>query len=457
MSVEAIRRLSEKGELGKAWALLKPHLIDKPDDYSQLMLATYILDRQGEWGAGYQIAKRVCDLAPHNASTWLNMGKMADNLWRMDEAIECYEKALVWAPGPAEKALCWINISAAHMQMGRFRKAGEAAERALQFDGESRKARHNLGLSQLAARNWSEGWRNYRYSMGSDARPQFNYGEQCKEWRGEPGRVLVVTGEQGLGDEICAASMYTDAIAKSERVILDTVPRLVGLFARSFPQAKVYATRGDKVLDWDAEDAAPDASITGMQLGEYFRTAGDAFPSGAYLKPCPIRTQGWRTHFDSLQRPVIGVAWTGGILQTGAKWRRWTLEDLLPLFRSMPEAHFICLEWKDAHDEIARFHVKHPDVDLVQYPWATLTDDYDDTAALVAALDCVVSMQTSVIHLAGALGVPTHVGVCKVSQWRYGESGDSMPWYGSVRLHRHRKDDSWPMADIARAASADVY
>lgn len=450
---DAIRKVAEKGETGRAWAMLKPVLVEHPDDARVLMLATYILDRQGEFGAGYQVAKRVCDLMPHNASTWLNMGKMCDNIWRMDEAIQCYEKALTWAPDAASKVMCYVNISAAHMQMGRFRKAADYAERALRIDSESRKARHNLGLAQLAAHDWRNGWKNYRFSMGSDARPQYNYGK-AGEWHGEHDKIVVVTGEQGLGDEICAASVYPDLIGVSKRVIVDTVPRLVGLFARSFPQAKVYGTRGDKVLDWDAEDTEPDASITAMQLGEYFRNADSDFTGDAYLTPCPIRTDGWRANFRAMNRPVIGVAWTGGILQTGAKWRRWTLEDLLPVFKAMPHALFVSLQWKDAHDDIALFHMKHPEIDLVQYPWATLTDDYDDTAALVAACDAVVSMQTSVIHLAGALGVPAYVGVSKVSQWRYGESGDTLPWYRSVRLFRQAQDEKWPMDKIAEAVRA---
>jgi ADP-heptose:LPS heptosyltransferase len=155
----------------------------------------------------------------------------------------------------------------------------------------------------------------------------------------------------------------------------------------------------------------------------------------------------WRALFDRQRKPVIGIAWTGGVPWTGDRYRKWTLDDLLPVFRSV-DAVWVSLQYKDAGKEIAAFRARHPDIDLRQYAYATLTQDYDDTAALVAECDLVFSMQTGVIHLAGALGKDCWCFVNSHPGWRYGASGDSMPWYRSVRLYR-QDGDVWPLVKAA--------
>jgi hypothetical protein len=112
------------------------------------------------------------------------------------------------------------------------------------------------------------------------------------------------------------------------------------------------------------------------------------------------------------------------------------------------DAHWVCLQYKDAEADIEAFKAKHPDSDLVQYRHATLTKDYDDMCALVASLDKVVAMQSTAVHTAGALGVPCAAGIPKTSQWRYGESGETLPWYSCVKLFRQQKLGKWDMNGI---------
>lgn len=198
--------------------------------------------------------------------------------------------------------------------------------------------------------------------------------------------------------------------------------------------AKVYGTRTQKVgLNWDKEDQEFDASISMGELGKLYRSDESRFPGTPYLTPCPERTAGWRGVFAAKKKPVIGIAWSGGTWLNGAQNRFLPLDEWGPIFKAM-DAHWVCLEYKDASKAIEGTPV-------VQYPWATLTKDYDDTAALVAACDLVITMQTAVAHLAGALGVPVWTMVPANSQWRYGESTDSLPWYKSLRIFKAR--GSW--------------
>jgi hypothetical protein len=256
----------------------------------------------------------------------------------------------------------------------------------------------------------------------------------------------VVFGEQGLGDEICAASALPEIIAAQKaaggRVIVDCDKRLEGMFRRSFPDATVHGTRADKVLKWPESDRNIGASIAGFETLKYFRTKAEDFPGTPYIEPCPDRTAMWRSRKNG--KPTIGIAWTGGTFKNAGTFRNLPVKEWQPLFDSI-DANWVSLQYKDASKEIEGTPVK-------QYPWATLTKDYDDTAALVASCDLVISMQTSVCHLAGALGVPTWILIPKTSQWRYGEEYTDLPWYKSARLFRQA--DSWPIEAIATELKA---
>ena len=245
------------------------------------------------------------------------------------------------------------------------------------------------------------------------------------EWQGEKDKRVILYGEQGIGDEICFASMLPDAIERAGHVILDIDERLEGLFRRSFPKASVYGTRNQVGLNWAKEDQQFDCSLAIAQIGEFFRTKDEDFPATPYLVADPDRLSMWKALFSSKRKPVIGLAWTGGIWQTGARFRKLQLEQLLPVMQSI-DAHFVCLQYKDASNEIAEFKKKHPEIDIVQYPYATLTKDYDDTAAIVAALDCVVSVPTAVVHLGAALGTPVIAMNSPHRCWKF---------YGGLVMH----------------------
>ena len=188
-------------------------------------------------------------------------------------------------------------------------------------------------------------------------------------------------------------------------------------------------------------------------MAEFFRHSDDDFPGTPYLVPDPDRVLMWKSLFESKGKPCIGIAWRGGIPRTGAKFRQWNLEDLLPIFKSV-NAHWVSLQYKPAVKEIHKFKQQHPEIDIAEYPYGTLTDDYDDTAALVAALDHTVCMQTAVAHLCGGMGKPCWVFVPKNSQWRYGGNGDSIPWYKSLRVIRQKERGKW--TDEIRQAGRDL-
>jgi ADP-heptose:LPS heptosyltransferase len=148
----------------------------------------------------------------------------------------------------------------------------------------------------------------------------------------------------------------------------------------------------------------------------------------------------WKRRLDALgPGPKIGLSWRGGVGHTGKARRSLTLEQLRPVLKS-PGEHFISLQYTDVQAELAELRTRHG---ITVHHWPEAIDDYDETAALVCALDQVVTVCTAIVHLTGALGRPAIVMVPFGSDWRYGAEGDRMLWYPSVRLVRQSAIGEW--------------
>lgn len=409
--------------------------------------------KQNKPAVAYQFAKRVVEIEPNEPTGWSNLGMVADQLYLFDEAERCFQRAVSNSRSEKGKGSVFLNWACMLINKGDWHAAHEMATRAYKYNPDSAKAKANLGLCCLALKQWREGWPLYDAVIGFDnSRRKVQYkGEPV--WDGSKGKRVVIYGEQGLGDEISFASMIPDAARDCTSVTLDCTDRLAGLFQRSFPSVKVYGTRWEKGLGWAKNDTEFDVSISVGALGKFYRNTDAEFPGEPYLVPDPDRVAMWRGLFDKQQKPVIGIAWTGGVAWTGDRFRKITLDQLLPLFRSI-DAVWISLQYTDASREIAAFKAEHPEIDLRQYSYGTLTDDYDDTAALVAALDLTIAPPTSVVHLAGAMGAPCIAMKAPISCWKF---------QGGLQFHRKNMtlvehDQTWDrtIANTAKLAKLAI-
>lgn len=439
--------LAENGKLDAAWKIIGEVLNHDPNDLRGLVTASYIMQRYGALPQAYHFARRATELAPEDDSTWTNLGHAASQMHLIAEAEQHYRKGLACCKSAANRNVLWLNLCGLYVDSGDFEKGERFAQKLLDLEPDHKTALANLGFCQLARRDWKNGWKNYHGTIGSVWRKRVRYKDE-PEWDGSPGKNVVLYADQGLGDEISFASMIPDAAKVCKKLVFDCDGRLEGLFSRSFPNVKVYGTRV-KDEKWAKEDRDIEASLPVGQIGEFFRNSDSDFPGTPYLVPCQDRLEQWEHLFSFKGKPVIGLAWTGGVPKTNARYRRLSLDDLWPILSL--DAHFVSLQYKDAQGEIDAFKVKHPEVELEQYSWATLTNDYDDTAALIAACDAVVCIQTAVAHTAGGLGIPVIVLLPTATSWRYGSAGETIPWYQSMTVIRQKKTDEW-RDEIERAA-----
>ena len=455
--LERAKDLVDNGDLDNAYVLADRWLRENPNDVMFMTIMTAVMLNSHKPTIGYSLAKRCTQLAPKEPGVWLNLGMAANDLWLETEAERHYRKALKLARTDEQRSMLCVNLASVMIDTGRFEEAEPYCEMAIELNDATEKGVANLGFCQLAQRKWKEGWKNYRKCLGTEWRPLQQYNKEPL-WEGQTevfGRrpKVVLYAEQGLGDIISFASMIPDA-EKDVDIVLDVDERLKNLFQRSFPGIKVYGTRHKKQLIWKEEDTNPDFSLPMGQIGEYYRLQDDDFPGTPYLTADPDRVIQWKALFDSKGKPAIGIAWRGGIPKTGSKFRQWDLEQLLPILKSV-DAHWVSLQYKPASKEIEAFKKDHPEIDLVEYQHRTLTNDYDDTVAMIAAMDHVVTMQTAVVHVAGGLGVPCWAHVPMNSQWRYGSKGEEFPWAESVRIIRQNTRGHWE--DVIKTTAEELH
>lgn len=413
-------------------------LDDNPNDSLALFLMAQVYAEAEKFGMSANLFRRVCDLRPEKSEGWNNLGMALEGMKRHDEAMTMFRKA--WQMD--RRANYASNIGNCYLSQQDHAKALDWALKANKIDPNAGRA--VIGMASLALNDWAAGWDHYEATLGGKFRKETQYQNEPR-WDGTPGKTLIVYGEQGIGDEIMYASCVPD-VAEQNRVVLECDRRLEGLFRRSFPQVDVYGTRREGA-DW-LESYEFDARCSVGTLPKHFRRSREAFPGAPYLVADPERRVQWRALFDSWgKRPKIGIAWSGGSKHNQWKARAIGLEAMRPLIEAV-DADWVSLQYKDPTEEIAAcgLPVKH-------FKRATLTDDYDDTAGLVAELDMVVGVHTSVHHLAGALGVPGLILVPEHTLWLY---ANEFPWYSSAKLFKQKPGETWT-ATVERLAKEKTH
>jgi Tfp pilus assembly protein PilF len=422
--------------------------LDKhPDDPAFVYMAGNLFAKADHYGLALHLYKTALNLAPQRPEVWNNYGKALQGLGRQKEARDAFIEARrrVDPANKVDRANYVANIALTYSDDAQREKAIEWAKKALAIDPTCQGAMQTIGFCSLALGNWKRGWDGYAKLHVDKYRPIVKVGDE-PYWDGNPVDTLFVFGEQGIGDELMFASILPDAARSVGKVVLECDRRLGGLMSRSFPGVDVYATRKKAAVRWPAQYTI-DAGIAIGDLAQFYRPSPDACPGTPYLVADPERRLQWRALLDSWgPRPKIGLCWSGGHNGLREKERRIALEAFRPLIESI-DADYMSLQYVDPTDEIAAtgLPVRH-------YARATLTDDYDDTAALVAELDLVIGVHTAVHHLAGGLGVPGIVLTPAKSTWIW--ALPAMPWYASARMFRQRDGEAWG-ATIRRLLASD--
>lgn len=355
------------------------------------------------------------------------------------KAREYFEKSIALEP----TAAAFTNYSAMFIEAGESKKCAELCEKAIAENPNLALAHWNLALCLLGDGVWERAWDEHEWGLKTKGIREDREVLRVPIWDGKsPGTVLIY-GEQGMGDEIMFASMLPDVL-KTNKVIFECYPRLETLFKKSFPEVVVYGTREAMEVTW-AGNHKVDYRIPVGSLGQFYRRSKEAFPGTPYLNAEAL---------PKGEKFRVGISWKGGGFKVGRVLKRSVPLSWWEPILGIPNVEFVSLQYGQKMQEdmdvvkALGFEIKNMD----EYANAR---DYYETARLVKSCDLVISICTSVVHLAGALGVPCWVMTPKYPAWRYQNSGPC-PWYRSVRLYRSPLTDPSGWIPVIARISQDV-
>jgi tetratricopeptide (TPR) repeat protein len=427
-----LKRLEEAvASYDKALAI-KPDYVEVLNDRG---IALKGLKRLEEAMASYDKALAI---KPDYAEAFNNRGNALTELKRLGEALASYDKALAIKPDYAET---FNNRGNVLMELKRLEEAMASYDKALAIKPDYAEATTNRSFLVLLAGDFSAGWLDYE-SRWDRANPLFRrLKSPLPVWRGEPlsGKTIVVFDEQGFGDILQFCRYLPLLAAKGAKVTFLVRPSLVALMEPLAGSLRIVADLRDGEL-FDYQSA-----LLSLPLG--FGTTLATIPGEApYLCADPERVERWKDRIGA-HGFKIGIAWQGSRLGSELG-KSFAPAELLGISR-LPDVRLISLQKNEGVEQIGDL----PGGMRVE----TLGDDFDagpdaflDTAAAMESLDLIISTDTSIAHLAGALGRPVWVALKHVPDWRWLLDRSDSPWYPTMRLFRQHTRDDW------RGVFADV-
>jgi tetratricopeptide (TPR) repeat protein len=391
-------------------------------------LLGYALVNAGDLGAAVEVYRRALELEPNSPYAVYGLGYLFERRGELASAAESYRLAIHLAPRLIEAHL---HLGITHYLRGEWEQAAGCFERAQALDPDNAEVQTFFGHLHLLAGDFSRGWKEYEQRWRT---PHFWRGRRelpQPQWHGEPlaGARILLHAEQGLGDTLQFVRYVPLVAARGGQVTLEVQPPLHRLLA-SADGARAVLRRGDDLpeVDWQCP-------LLSLPLA--FATDLASIPAPIpYVRPDPALVAAWRERLagNALR---VGLVWGGNPNFPHERWRSIPLELLAPLTQVAGTA-FYSLQVGPASIQVAagRNHVRM--VDLREQ-----LRDFADTAAVIANLDLVISVDTSVAHLAGAMGKPVWLLLHKSADWRWLLGREDSPWYPTARLFRQSTLGNW--------------
>ena len=414
--------------------------------------------------------ERATELLPGEAEAHIQRGVALLNVERHAEAVESFDRALALRPdvpevltnrgialkatGRLSEALgsfirssvlngtadSHINIGILLKILGRHREAAGSFDRALTLDPTNSAARFALAFLYLSLGEFALGWPLYeaRFDIREFGNPRRSF--NVPRWHGsEPlaGRALLVHAEQGLGDVMQFCRYLPLLAAQGATIVFEVMPSLKALL-RTLPGAMHIIGRGEPI-------PAVDYYCPLLSLPHALNTRIDTIPAQVpYLAAEPERVARWQERLGTLRGLRVGLAWQGNPKAEEFVWARGRslpLAALEPLAQ-LPDVSLVSLQKGPGCEQLPRVpfadRIVELGTDLDAGP-----DAFLDTAAVMASLDLVVSCDTAIVHLAGALGRPVWTALSLSPEWRWLLARNDSPWYPTMRLFRQSADGDW--------------
>jgi hypothetical protein len=396
---------------------LKP---DHAEGWNNLGNVQRLQDRPEE---ALQSYLRALKINPNLADTCSSLGSMLHEQWKIDEAVALYKRALALNPSHFKAANCLAN---GRYDQGDLAGSVAACKLAMSLKENFYDAQMNHALLQLLQGDYANGWETYevRWKVYTPRVPD------KAPWNGEPlnGATILLHAEQGLGDTLQFIRYVPMVVQAGGKVYLDLPQRLRRL-AELIPGITTITNTGDPVPVFQTHAPL-------MSLPRAFKTTLETIP---HKVPYLLVPQAALDKAAALSWPEhglrVGLCWGGSPTHPKNRARAIPLKMLEPLF-DLENVNFFSLQMGPSADELKEFSSRIIDL-------APATGDMADTAAQIKNLDLVLTIDTSIAHLAGALGHPMWVLTAFLPDWRWLMEREDCPWYPSARLLRQPKLNDW--------------
>jgi tetratricopeptide (TPR) repeat protein len=390
------------------------------------------------------VNRRAVEARPGVAECHSNLGHALYRLRRFDEAINSYRRALELKPNHVDAL---ANLGTSLSQAGHDEEARARFRQAIALAPDHANAHASLGILLLARGDFAEGWSHYEWRSKSSEPTGLRF--LRSHWQGESlaGKHIYVEAEQGIGDTIHFVRYVPLLVARAARVTLRVQKDLVSLLKESLS--------GVTVLGPDGVQSRSDRDAALLSLPRLFKTRLESIPGDVpYLTaPDGIRNR-WRERLGSMQGLKVGIAWAGNAAHIHDARRSLDAALFAPLAK-MSGASFASLQVGARAGE--RDKLPKSVVDL-----SPELADFAETAGAIAALDLVITVDTAVAHVAGAIGKPVWLLLPAIADWRWLIAREDSPWYPTMRLFRQRPDEAWAavfarvLRELKRVARGDT-
>lgn len=366
---------------------------------------------------------------PYRAEVMINRGNALQKLQRFDDALAGYDEALLTQPDYAEAL---INRGNVLQELKEFDDALASYDEALRIKPNYTEATWNKSLLLILTGNYLDGWMLYEARLQKEDLKKNYPAYPQLAWRGKEdvrGKKILIHSEQGLGDSI-QFIRYLDQIHQLGADIILEVPKTLTTLANTIKTPITVVEKGSKLPEFDAYCPL-------LSLPYVFKTTVDTIPSVIpYLSADKQKVSEWNSRLGVKTRKRIGLVWSGSAGHTNDQNRSIPLEVFADLLKLPVEWHSLQNEYRT---EDKNFLDGHPEVRQHQEE----LDDFADTAALIECMDLVISVDTSVAHLAGALGKTTWILLPFSPDFRWMLEREDCPWYPTAKLLRQDEERDW--------------
>src|SRR5579875_1555358 len=379
-------------------------------------------------------------LAPDHPGALYNRGRALLELDRPHEALASFERALRVTPANAQ---AWNNRGRALQALNRHAEAVASFDEAVARDRRYADAYSNRALSRLALGDYARGFADYewRWKRSGMSDPRGKY--RAPLWLGEyplARRRVLLVAEQGLGDTL-QFSRYAPLLARMGATVIMEVHAELKTLLEPLEGVAAVIARGEPLPAYDVF-----CPLGSLPLA--FKTEATTIPADIpYLHARDARLARWRPRLAALTGKRVAFAWAGNPRHANDRNRSIDFAQLAPLF-AVPGVSFVSIQRELRAGDAARLADEPKVLHL-----GDALEDMDDTAAVLALCDLLIAVDTSVAHLAGAMGRPLWVLLPFSPDWRWTAQGERTPWYPQARLFRQRAPGDWPDV-IARVAQA---